>query len=75
VADVATEHREDMVSVPFSDIEGSTILRAQLEEQRAQALFAQRVLLREAFGRGGARELGTEADTIPFVLESTVEAN
>jgi hypothetical protein len=31
--------------------------------------------LREAFGRDGVRELGTEGDSIYFVFESAVEAN
>ena len=70
---VATELPEGTVTLLFSDIEGSTTLLAQLGDQYAQALSAQRVLLREAFSRGG-RELGTEGDSFYVVFESAIDA-
>jgi predicted ATPase/class 3 adenylate cyclase len=73
VADVATELPEGTVTLLFSDIEGSTVLLAQLGDQYAQALSAHRVLLREAFSRGG-RELGTEGDSFYVVFASAIDA-
>lgn len=73
MADVATELPEGTVTLLFSDIEGSTALLAQLGDQYAHALSAQRVLLRDAFSRGG-RELGTEGDSFYVVFESAVDA-
>jgi len=54
----------------FSDIEGSTALLTRLGERYAEALFAQRDLLRRAFAVGGGRELGTEGDSFYVVFES-----
>ena len=74
MAVVATELPEGTVTLLFSDIEGSTALPSPLGVQYAHALSAQRVLLREAFGRGGGRELGTEGDSFYVVFESAVDA-
>jgi class 3 adenylate cyclase len=63
VANVATELREDTVTLLFSDIEGSTALPSRLGDQYAHALSAQLVLLREAVGHGGGRELGAKGDS------------
>lgn len=58
----------------FSDIEGSTALLGRLGERYAEALSAQRVLLREAFDACGGRELGTEGDSFFVVFESASDA-
>jgi len=73
VAGVVTELPEGTVTLLFSDIEGSTALLAQLGDQYAQALSAQRVLLRDAFRLGG-RELGTEGDSFYVVFKSAIDA-
>ena len=54
----------------FSDIEGSTTLLRRLGESYADALSAQRSLLRAAFGRWRGREMGTEGDSF-FVVFTT----
>ncbi len=74
MADVATELPEGTLILLFSDIEGSTTLLSQLGDQYAHTRSAQRVLLREAFGRGGGRELGTQGDSFYAVFESAVDA-
>ena len=58
----------------FSDIEGSTALLSRLGDRYAEALSAQRALLRAAFGAGGGRELGTEGDSFFVVFESAGDA-
>jgi predicted ATPase/class 3 adenylate cyclase len=54
----------------FSDIEGSTALLSRLGDRYGEALSAQRLLLRAAFGAGRGRELGTEGDSFFVVFES-----
>jgi hypothetical protein len=51
------------VTLLFSDIEGSTALLSRVGDQYAQALSAQRALLRAAFREYRGRELGTEGDS------------
>jgi predicted ATPase/class 3 adenylate cyclase len=58
----------------FSDIEGSTALLRRLGERYAEALSAQRALLREAFDACGGWELGTEGDSFFVVFESASDA-
>ena len=62
------------VTLLFSDIEGSTVLLRRLGDRYAGALSAQRALLRDAFGAGGGRELGTEGDSFFVVFESAAAA-
>jgi class 3 adenylate cyclase len=62
------------VTMLFSDIEGSTALLARLGDRYAEALFAQRELLRRAFTAGGGREMGTEGDSFFVVFESAGSA-
>ena len=62
------------VTLLFSDIEGSTALLRRLGDRYAEALSAQRALLRAAFGAGGGRELGTEGDSFFIVFESASDA-
>ena len=59
----------------FSDIEGSTALLSRLGDRYyAEALSAQRALLRAAFRAGDGRELGTEGDSFFVVFESAGDA-
>ncbi|MGN6791498.1 MAG: ATP-binding protein [Streptosporangiaceae bacterium] len=62
------------VTMLFSDIEGSTRLLTRLGERYAEALSAQRDLLRRAFAAGGGQELGTEGDSFFVVFDSAVGA-
>ena len=58
----------------FSDIEGSTALLSRLGDRYAEALSAQRGLLRAAFSAGRGREMGTEGDSFFVVFESAGDA-
>ena len=62
------------VTLLFSDIEGLTALLSRLGDRYAEALSAQRALLRAAFRAGGGRELGTEGDSFFVVFESAGDA-
>jgi predicted ATPase/class 3 adenylate cyclase len=62
------------VTLLFSDIEGSTALLRRLGDRYGEALSAQRVLLRAAFGSFRGRELGTEGDSFFVVFESAGDA-
>ncbi len=58
----------------FSDIEGSTMLLSRLGDRYADALSAQRALLRTAFGDCRGQEIGTEGDSFFVVFESAGDA-
>jgi predicted ATPase/class 3 adenylate cyclase len=61
------------VTMLFCDIEGSTALLSRLGDRYAEALSAQRRLLRAAFGECG-HEMGTEGDSFYVVFESAGDA-
>ena len=58
----------------FSDIEGSTALLSRLGDRYAEALSAQRAVLRGAIGASHGHELGTEGDSFFVVFESAGDA-
>jgi predicted ATPase/class 3 adenylate cyclase/DNA-binding CsgD family transcriptional regulator len=58
----------------FSDIEGSTSLLLRLGDRYAEALSAQRALLRSAISGNRGREMGTEGDSFFVVFESAGDA-
>ena len=58
----------------FSDIEGSTALLRRLGDSYADALSAQRTLLRAAFTDCGGQEMGTEGDSFFVVFPSAADA-
>jgi class 3 adenylate cyclase len=58
----------------FSDIEGSTSLLLRLGDRYAEALSAQRALLRFAISGSHGREMGTEGDSFFVVFESAGDA-
>jgi class 3 adenylate cyclase/tetratricopeptide (TPR) repeat protein len=58
----------------FSDIEGSTALLRRLGDRYADALLAQRALLRAAFADYGGQEQGTEGDSFFVVFGSAADA-
>ena len=61
------------ITLLFSDIEGSTVLLQQLGPQWAEALTAQRSILRDCFAAQGGHEMGTEGDSF-FVVFSSAHA-
>jgi predicted ATPase/class 3 adenylate cyclase len=62
------------VTLLFSDIEGSTTLLRRLGEGYAEALSAQRSLVRAAFGQWHGHEMGTEGDSFFVVFGSVADA-
>jgi predicted ATPase/class 3 adenylate cyclase len=62
------------VTMLFSDVEGSTALLSRLGERYAEALSAQRAVLRDAIGSCRGHELGTEGDSFFVVFESASDA-
>ncbi len=62
------------ITMLFSDIEGSTALLRRLGDRYAEALSAQRALLRAAFAGWGGQEMGTEGDSFFVVFASAADA-
>src|SRR5690242_12648666 len=62
------------ITMLFSDIEGSTALLRRLGDRYADALLAQRALLRAAFADYGGQEQGTEGDSFFVVFGSAADA-
>ena len=62
------------VTLLFTDIEGSTLLLGRLGERYAEALSAQRTIMRSAIARGHGLELGTEGDSFFAVFTSAADA-
>jgi class 3 adenylate cyclase len=62
------------ITMLFSDIEGSTSLLLRLGDRYAEALSAQRALLRSAISSSRGREMGTEGDSFFVVFESAGDA-
>jgi len=58
----------------FSDIEGSTALLMRLGPAYAEALDAQRRMLRAVWGENGGAEMGTEGDSFFVVFASAPSA-
>ncbi len=63
-----------VVTLLFTDIEGSTLLLGRLGEQYADALSAQRTIMRAAIARNHGLELGTEGDSFFAVFGSAGDA-
>ena len=62
------------ITMLFTDIEGSTALLRRLGGRYADALSAQRALLRAAFASCGGHEMGTEGDSFFIVFGSAADA-
>jgi predicted ATPase/class 3 adenylate cyclase len=62
------------VTMAFSDIEGSTLLLTRLGPAYADALTAQRQLLRAAWSAHSGTEIGTEGDSFFVVFETAPHA-
>jgi len=62
------------VTMLFSDIEGSTLLLSRLGPAYAEALDAQRKVLREAWAVHDGTELGTEGDSFFVVFPTAPDA-
>src|SRR5688500_18994718 len=62
------------VTFYFSDIEGSTRLLEELGPDYAEVLERHRRILREAFSRCAAVELGTEGDSVFAVFPGAADA-
>jgi predicted ATPase/class 3 adenylate cyclase len=63
-----------MVTMLFSDIEGSTALLGRLGDRYGQALSDHRTLLRKAFKAWHGREISTEGDSFFVVFEAAGDA-
>jgi predicted ATPase/class 3 adenylate cyclase len=69
-----TELPTGTVTMLFSDIEGSTLLLSRLGPAYAEALDAQRNVLREAWAAHGGTEMGTEGDSFFVVFPTAPDA-
>ncbi len=63
-----------VVTLLFTDIEGSTVLLARLGEHYGAALSAQRTIMRTAIREHHGLELGTEGDSFFVVFRSAADA-
>ena len=62
------------LTMMFTDIEASTLLLTRLGDKYAEALSAQRSILREAIASSRGQEMGTEGDSFFVVFDSAVDA-
>ena len=62
------------VTLLFSDIEGSTQLARRMGDRYAEALAAQRRLMRDAFAASGGSEVDTQGDSFFVAFASAREA-
>ena len=65
---------EGTVTFLFTDIEGSTQLLQRLQDQYAQVLESQRVILRTAFEKWGGREVDAQGDSFFVAFPSALDA-
>ncbi len=63
-----------VITMLFSDIEGSTLTLSRLGPRWGEALSAQRAILRSVFAARGGIEMGTEGDSFFVVFTSAREA-
>jgi predicted ATPase/serine/threonine protein kinase len=63
-----------VVTLLFTDIEGSTLLLGRLGERYADALSAERTIMRSAIARNHGLELGTEGDSFFAVFSAAADA-
>src|SRR6202050_2324205 len=63
-----------IVTMLFSDIEGSTALLGRLGERYGETLFIQRALMRAAISTTRGQEMGTEGDSFFVVFSSAGDA-
>jgi class 3 adenylate cyclase len=63
-----------MVTLVFTDIDGSTRLLRQLGDRYGEVLVRHRSLLRDGFHRWDGHELGTEGDSFFVVFERAGDA-
>jgi class 3 adenylate cyclase len=64
----------ETVTFLFTDIEGSTALLKRLRDEYAEILGQHQVLLRDAFGRHGGREVDTQGDSFFFAFRRARDA-
>ncbi len=69
-----TELHGGTVTFVFTDIEGSTRLLERMREGYAEALAAERRIVREEFGSRGGREVDAQGDSFFFAFERARDA-
>jgi len=74
VPDGERELPTGVITLLFSDIEGSTVLLARLGEHYGPALSAQRTIMRTAIRENRGLELGTEGGSFHVVFRSAADA-